>query len=127
MLGSISPCSLELVGIWHRGTAGWKQRVVQHCPAGAIKPQDLLINVPLQEKGRRWKTNCLHPPVGCRWVKRSPKRGCHSTPPWPGFTGRLNSPGRGIFPQLAAAGSRARPPDRELAAGANASGCDGWL
>lgn len=38
-----------------------------------------------------------------------------------------NSPHRGSFPRLVAAGSRTRPPERELAAGANAWGCDGWL
>ena len=43
MLGSISPCSPELVGIQHRGMAGWKQREIRNCPAGAIKPQDLLL------------------------------------------------------------------------------------
>lgn len=43
MLGSISPCSLELVGIRHWGMAGWKQREIRHLLADAIKPQDLLL------------------------------------------------------------------------------------
>lgn len=53
-LGSISPCSLELVGI--ATGAGWKQREIRHRPAGIIKPQDLvLIKVSPQRKGRRWE------------------------------------------------------------------------
>lgn len=106
MLGSISPCSLELVGIRHRGTAGWKRREIRHLPADAIKPQDLLlIKVPPRGIGRKWKTNGLHPSTGCGWAKRCPALPCHPAvaqiPPAEGVS-------RGWRQQDPTAGARAR-------------------
>ena len=118
MLGSISPRSPELVGSWHWGTAGWKPREIPQHPAGAIKPRDLvLIKVPPQRKGRRWKTNSLHPPAGCRWAERSP-----ASPSLPS-TARA----RRTLPEFPRPREFPQPPDRELAASADASGCDGRL